>query len=144
MEEAGADFRQLMEHAVQRLVDDWSSRTWERRPWGMWVLRWGVIGSDSELEGRWPSVPLVAAWFLTESGFVRGDVWSYLRHRSMAWSGPARVPARIHPIGVLEVAPYPGRSAVYAAAHFGPLNAYGLRMERDSRGQPVETRLWVS
>ncbi|MCP3141530.1 hypothetical protein [Pyxidicoccus xibeiensis] len=136
------DLQQLVEHAVQRLVDDWSSREPERRPWGMWVLRWGPIQDESELDARQPPVPLLAAWFLTDSGFVRRDVWSYLRHRAMVWSSLAGV--RLAPVGVLEVAPYLGRSAVYAAAHFGPRDANGFRLERDSRGQPGVHRLWVS
>lgn len=62
--------------AVQRLVSDWSSRAGERRPWGAWVVLWGAIASNEELEAPWPAVPLRAAWFLTDSGFVRRDVVS--------------------------------------------------------------------
>ncbi|WP_163988666.1 hypothetical protein [Pyxidicoccus caerfyrddinensis] len=132
----------LVEQTVRRLVADWSSRDEEHRPWGTWVLLWGAIESDDELEGPWPAVPLLAAWFLTESGFVRRDMWSYLRHRAMQYS-------RLHyplatRVAVLEVAPYRGRCAVYAAGYYGPRNAHGMRLELDTHGQPTEHRIWVA
>lgn len=139
MPSPGEARQRLVEWAVRRLVADWSSRAEERRPWGTWLLAWGAIDSDDALEAPWPAVPLRAAWFLTGAGFERREVWSYLRHRAMQ-----RAQVLANPVGVLEVAPYRGRCAVYAAGHYGPRNAYGVRVELDSRGMPAEHRLWVS
>ncbi|WP_375765040.1 hypothetical protein NR798_25325 [Archangium gephyra] len=139
----------MLEHftrlAVQRLVDDWSLQGGEGRPWGIWVLLWGAIQHDEELETLHPSVPLRAAWFLTDSGFVRREVWSYLRFQAIQ-NAPLE-PLRIRPdpgIGVFNVAPYRGQTAVYASGSFGPRNGYGFRMGLDAHGQPFTERLWVS
>lgn len=135
-----------MQQAVQRLVDDWSARAWEYRPWGMWVLLWGAIQDDRELEDARPEVPLRAAWFLTSTGFVRRDAWSYLRYQAARQSAIETLPVRGAPagVGVLEVAPYRDGVSVYASAYYGPLNAYGLRLEQDDRGRLITHRLWVS
>lgn len=87
-------------------------------------------------------VPLLAAWFLTNSGFVRRDVWSYLRHRALRHS--ALYSPLATAVGVLEVALYRDGVAVYAASHLGPRGAYGVRLERGPGGQLLEQRLWVS
>ena len=131
--------------AVQRLVDDWSSRAWPYRPWGMWVSLWGAIQSDEELERPQPAVPLTASWFLTESGFVRHEVCGCLRFRTVRNAGIDQLRPHSAPsVGVFDVAPYRNQPAVYASAWFGPLNAYGFRMELDAHGQPSAQRLWVS
>jgi hypothetical protein len=136
---SGGERQRWVELAVQRIVVDWSSRAEERRPWGTWVLLWGAIERDEELEVPWPAVPLRAAWFLTGSGFVRREVWSYLRYRAMQ-----RAHLLANAVSVLEVAPYRGRCAAYAAGHHGPRNAYGLRLEPGSDGRAIEHRLWVA
>lgn len=131
--------QRLVELSVQRLVAEWSSLGGESRPWRAWVLLWGAIERDAELEVPWPAVALRAAWFLTGSGFVRRDVWHYLRYRAMH-----RAYRLGDAVSVLEVAPYRGRCAVYAAAYYGPLYAHGLSLEQGSDGRCIEHRLWVS
>ncbi|MCP3064045.1 hypothetical protein LXT21_35240 [Myxococcus sp. K38C18041901] len=142
MKEADTSGRWLIEQAVRRLVADWSSRDEQRRPHGTWVLLWGPIESNAELEGPTVAVPLLAAWFLTGAGFVRQDVWRYLRHRALRYS--ARFSPLATDVGVLEVALYRGGTAVYAAGHLGPRDAHGLRLERDSDGRLFEQRIWVA
>lgn len=135
--------QRLTQLAVQRLVDDWSSRSY--RPWGMWVLLWSAIESDEELETLPPGVPLIAAWFLTDSGFARRDGWSYFRYLAAQRMGLEQRGFNRNPgVGVLEVAPYRDRIAVYAASHLAALDAHGVRMEWDARGQLVEHDLWRS
>ncbi|GEL74112.1 hypothetical protein MVI01_58960 [Myxococcus virescens] len=134
--------RWLIAQAVRMLMADWSSRDERRRPWGTWVLLWGAIESDEELERLRIAVPLLGAWFLSDSCFVRHDVWRYLRHRSMQHSSLYSPLATR--VGVLEVAPYRREPAVYAASHCGPRDAYGVRLERDSSGQLTEHRIWVA
>ncbi|WP_074951382.1 hypothetical protein [Myxococcus fulvus] len=141
MTDADTSGRWLVEQAVRRLVADWSSCDEQRRPRGAWVLRWGPIERDEDLEGPTVAVPLLAAWFLTDAGFVRRDVWRYLRHRALRRSSVYSPLAT--EVGVLEVAPYRRGLAVYAASHLGPRGAHGLRLERDSEGQVTEHRLWV-
>ncbi|MFY1830292.1 hypothetical protein ACN47A_30535 [Myxococcus fulvus] len=142
MTEAGTPGRWLIEQAVQRLVADGSSRDEQRRPHGAWVLLWGPIESDEDLEGARVAVPLLAAWFLTDSGFVRQDVWRYLRHRALRRSSVYSPLAT--EVGVLEVALYRGGAAAYAAGHLGPQAAYGMRLERGPDGELLEQRVWVS
>lgn len=135
--------QRLTQLAVQRLVDDWSSRSY--RPWGMWVLLWSAIESDEELETLSPRVPLIAAWFLTDSGFNRRDGWSYFRYlAAQQMEFEQRWFNREPGVGVLEVAPYRDRIAVYSAGHLAERNAYGLRTEFDAWGQPVAHRLWMA
>ncbi|AKF86999.1 hypothetical protein MFUL124B02_36290 [Myxococcus fulvus 124B02] len=142
MTDADTPGRWLIEQAVRRLVADWSSRDEQRRPHGTWVLLWGPVESDEDLAGPTVTVPLLAAWFLTDSGFVRQDVWSYLRHRALRYSSVYSPLAT--EVGVLEVALYRGGAAVYAASHLAPREAYGVRLERGPDGELLEQRVWVS
>ncbi|WP_426735896.1 hypothetical protein [Myxococcus faecalis] len=142
MMDANSAGRWLIVQAVRRLVAGWSSRDEQRRPGGAWVLLWGPIARDEDLEGATVMVPLLAAWFLTDAGFVRRDVWSYLRHRALRYSSVFSPLAT--EVGVLEVALYRGGTQVYAASHLGPRDAYGVRLERGPDGESLEQRVWVS
>jgi hypothetical protein len=139
------DLQRLTRIAVQRLVDDWSSRNPAHRPWGMWLMLWGAIENDEALQTLEITVPLKAAWFLTESGFVRREEWNALRYLTLRQAEIERRCFERSPgVGLFDVAPYRDHLAVYASAEYGPLNAYGFRMEFDDHGQPVAHRLWVS
>ncbi len=133
----------MIEQTVQRLVADWASLPEERRPWATWVLLWGPIETHEALEVPYPTVPLLGAWFLTDSGYVRRDVWSYFRFRAIQYSPTTPYPLA-NPVAVLEIAPYRDSLALYAAGHFGPRHAYGMRTELDANGQLTEHRFWVS
>jgi hypothetical protein len=139
------DLQLLTRLAVQRLVDDWSRRSWAHRPWGMWLMLWGAIENDEAVQTFELTFPLTAAWFLTESGFVRREEWSALRYSAVRQADIERRCFERSPgVGLFDVAPYRDQLAVYASAEYGPLNAYGFRMEFDGHGQPVAHRLWVS
>ncbi|MBZ4394082.1 hypothetical protein [Myxococcus sp. AS-1-15] len=142
MTDADSSGRWLIEQAVRRLVAEWSSRDEQRRPRGAWVVLWGPIARDEDLEGATVTVPLLAAWFLTDAGFVRRDVWSYLRHRALRCSSVFSPLAT--EVGVLEVALYRGGTQVYAASHLGPRDACGVRLERGPDGRLMEQRVWGS
>ncbi|WNG47555.1 hypothetical protein F0U60_28115 [Archangium minus] len=139
------DLQRLTRLAVQHLVDNWMSRSWTYRPWGMWLLLWGAIRNGEETEPLESVVPLTEAWFLTSSGFVRREQWDALRQLAVRQAELERQGlAPSTGVGILQVAPYRDLLAVYADCNYGPMNEGGFRMELDDQGQPVYVGIWRS